>query len=435
MQLNRARRSRRIVSPLLLMLLVWMTRGSRADVAAAAAGPPETVSWDSATTGSTLVGHVLLPPHAAAGPVPTVVYLTNLSVPRLGTEPDGPILSDLAKDGYLVLTLDYQHSPKAVSPLLNADMLKLRQDASAKAHRLLDGHPVDLNHLYILIEGFRLKRDVEFCRDGPRVLAMDVQYPSRPAHPVPALLEYTCDNVNRMGTGSLLFCHDTLLDGGMAAGFAVAMADHPVKPPYKGMDDPMPQVIERAKAAIRVLRSLSAELDLNGNIGAIGFSRGGPIAAMVAVTPDRPDLDKLGAAQGISSRVQAALIHGNRYDYVQLDPHDPMYKRFAKVWGPPDTAATHWQEHGAAFYLPKDGANVAPMFLDTSDAESKEYRGGLLQFDAELTAAHVEHHYQIETDGRGHRVSTDPKVLGAIYAFFQDHLRTGSTPAATEPTQ
>ena len=389
------------------------------------------IRWDSATVGGPLPGRVIEPAKPAAGPQPTVIYLTNLSVPRLGTEPDGPILADLAKDGYLVLRLDYGHSPRAVSPRLNADVLKLRQDLAAKSHPLLEGRHIDPAHVYILVEGFRLERDVEFCRDAKRTLALDVMYPSHPAHPVPALLEYTCDNKDRMGNASLVFCHDTLVEGGEAAGFATVMADHPVDPPYKGMDDPMPDVVERAKAAVRTLRSLAPRLDLNGRIGVIGFSRGGPIAAMVAVTPDRPDLDKLGGAQGTSSAVQAALVHGNRYDYTNLDPADPMYKRFQKAWGPTD--APKWLAHGAAFYLPKDGAGVPPMFMDTSNAESKEYQGGLAKWDADLTAAHVEHHRQTEADGRGHKVSTDPAVLSAIYAFFHQHLTAAA--ATTVPAK
>src|SRR2546423_1221876 len=104
-------------------------------------------------------------------------------------------------------------------------------------------------------EGFRLKRDVEFARDGKRILAMDLMYPSKPAKPVPLLMEITCDNVNRMGSTSLLFCHDTLLEGGAIAGFAVAMVDHPVAPPYKGIDDPMPELIDRLKSATRSRRN------------------------------------------------------------------------------------------------------------------------------------------------------------------------------------
>jgi dienelactone hydrolase len=380
------------------------------------------LKWHSITLGADIDGALLVPPHPAvnaAGLQPTIIYLENLAIPRLGQEHDESILHDLLADGDLVLVLNYQHSPLAVSPGLSADMLKLRQDIGGKTRTLLTDYKIDLDHVFILVEGFRLKRDVEFARDKNRILGMDVQYPSHPAHPVPTLMEITCDNAHRMGISSLLFCHDTLTDGGMAAGFAVAMIDHPVPPPYKGIDDPMPESIYRLKAAVRTLRSLSGELGLNGKIGAMGFSRGGPMAALLAVTADRPDLEGDGPHRDVSSSVQAALIHGNRYDYLKMQTDDHMYKRFEKVWGPRDANADRWAAHGAFFYLTK---NAAPMFLNTSAAESQEYQFGLATFDSELTAAGVEHVYQVDPDKRGHQVSTDPKTLAEIYAFFHKHL-------------
>jgi len=381
------------------------------------------VKWQSATLGSAIEGTVLIPPHPAAGAEvlqPTIIYLKNLAIPRLGQEPDESILKDLLADGDLVLVLNYERNPLAVTPGLSADMLKLRQDIGGKTRTLLTNYKVDLDHVFILVEGFRLKRDVEFARDKTRVLGMDVQYPSHPAHSVPTLMEITCDNAHRMGISSLLFCHDTLTDGGMAAGFAVAMIDHPVPPPYKGIDDPMPECIYRLKAAVRTLRSMNADLGLNGKIGAMGFSRGGPMAALLAVTADRPDLEGDGPHQDVSSTVQAALIHGNRYDYLKMQTDDHMYKRFEKVWGPRDANADKWAAHGAFFYLKKNDA--APMFLNTSAAEEKAYQFGLATFDSELTGAGVEHVYQVDPDERGHQVTTDPQTLAEIYAFFQKHL-------------
>jgi acetyl esterase/lipase len=232
-------------------------------------------------------------------------------------------------------------------------------------------------------------------------------YPSKPAKPVPMLMEITCDNVNRMGSFSLLSCRDTLLDGAQAAGFAVAMVDHPVPPPYKGIDDPMPQSLELMNDAVKVLKALHAELGTSDKIGAIGFSRGGPFAAMLACT----------------GSVQAALIHGNRYDYLDLLPNDPMLARFEKAWGKGAENKDKWAIHGAANYLTK---NAAPMYLNTSDAESPEYRDGLAKFDKRLTDLGVEHVYQVDNDGRGHRVSTDPKTLANIYEFFQKHVGCAS---------
>jgi len=379
----------------------------------------DAITWRSAATGGDVRGQVHTPQDSPAK-LPTVVYLTNLSVPRIATEPSDAIVADLVASGHLVLVLDYAKHASASSPALNADLLKLREDIASKAKSLLAEYPADPDRLFILPEGFRLRRDVEFARDGKRVLAMDVAYPSKPAKPVPLLMEITCDNVNRMGSGSLLFCRDTLLEGGAIAGFAVAMVDHPVAPPYKGIDDPMPQCLHRMKAAVRTLRAMSDEIGTSGKVGAIGFSRGGPFAAMLALTNGRADLEDDGAHRGVSSAVQAALIHGNRYDYLNLRPDDPMLARFEKAWGPRNANERRWAEHGAAHYLTRD---AAPMFLNTSDAESAEYRDGLAKFDARLTELSVEHVYQVDADGRGHRVTTDSKTLANVYEFFGKHLK------------
>ena len=115
------------------------------------------------------------------------------------------------------------------------------------------------------------------------------------------------------------------------------------------------------------------------------------------------------------------MIHGNRYDYLRLRPDDPMLARFEKAWGKRPENDLRWAEHGAAHYL-KDGAGVPPMFLNTSEAESPEFRDGLAQFAQRLEDLGVEHVYQLDADGRGHRVSTEPKTLADVYAFFAKHL-------------
>jgi len=173
------------------------------------------------------------------------------------------------------------------------------------------------------------------------------------------------------------------------------------------------------KAAVRTLRALGPELGLSGNIGAIGFSRGGPMAALLAVTGDRADLEGDGPHQGVSSCVQAAMIHGNRYDYLNLRPDDPMLARFEKAWGKRDANEQRWAEHSAAHYLTPA---AAPMLLNTSDAESPEFRDGLTSFAKRLEQAGVEHVLTVDADGRGHRVSTDPKTLGGVYDFFARYM-------------
>ena len=118
--------------------------------------------------------------------------------------------------------------------------------------------------------------------------------------------------------------------------------------------------------------------------------------------------------------MQAALVHGNRYDYLDLLPDDPMLARFEKAWGKRDANPDRWAVHGAMKYLT---SAACPIFLNTSDAESPEYRDGLTKLDRRLTELNVPHVYRLDADGRGHRVSTDPKTLADIYAFFAERLK------------
>jgi acetyl esterase/lipase len=364
------------------------------------------LTWRSAAIDAEVTGELFLPPAPADRPIPTVVYLKNLSIPRLGRDDDASIIRDLLADGCMVLVVDYRRHAKATSPQLNADVLKLRRDIAGKQRALLADRPVDVNRLFILPEGFRLRRDVEFARDGDRVLEMDVLYPASPVEPAPLLLEVTCDNRDRMGAFSLLYCEDTLVEGATLAGFAAAMVDHPVAPPYKGIDS-MPADFMKLESAVRKARELAGELGLNGRIGAMGFSRGGPSVAMLAAR-----------GRGDSS-IQAALVHGNRYDYLNLLPDDPMRRRFEAAWGPAEQNREHWANQSVVTFV---GPRTAPMFLNTSAAESPEYRHGLEQLHRALAAALVEHVYLVDRDVRGHKVATDFKTLDQIYTFFRHHL-------------
>ncbi|MFT3786542.1 MAG: prolyl oligopeptidase family serine peptidase [Tepidisphaeraceae bacterium] len=390
----------------MLIRLLSIVCGFCVFVGCALADAPATrTRWPS----TALTGAVNVTVHAAPGTMPaagwpTVVYLKGLAAPRVGRTGDDEIITNLQRDGLLVLEIDYAGDAKAVGPNLAIDVLKLRKDLTdAKSRGLLPETKVDANHLFFVPAGRTLRRNIEFARDGDRVLGMDIIVPVDPAKPVPVLVEFTCDNVNRMGSGSLLFCRDTLLEVGAMDGFAVAMADHPVAPPYKGIDDPMPQVLEWAQAAVAKLRSMNDELKLTGKVGAIGFSRGGPFAAMLAARGD----------------VDAALVHGNRYDYTTLADSDPMLARFTKAWGSIDDSRDRWKQHGAIAHMTD---KCAPMFLNTSDAESEEYRDGLIKLESALSDNGVEHVYQVDSDGRGHKVSTDPKTLRTMTDFFHKHL-------------
>jgi hypothetical protein len=376
-----------------------------------------TLSWQSAATGAGVNGELKVP-QEAAGVLPTVIYLKNLAAPRIGQEADDPIIADMLKEGEQVLVLDYAKNPAAVSPAINLDINKLRQDITGKA-KFLGDHHVDVAHLYVLPEGCRVKRNVPFFDEGGVKLAMDIFYPSQPNTRPPLLMEITCDNANRMGAGSLAFCRDTLIEGALLQGFATAMVDHPNPGKYPGFYT-FPEGLQRMKAAVRTLRAEGPTLGTTDKIGVIGFSRGSPLATLLAVTGGAKEFEVGGLHPEQSSRVQAALIHGERYDYTALKSDDPMYKRYEKAWGTREARPELWEARSPIKYVTKDDP---PMFLDTSNAEEPIYREQLAMFEKKLTEVGVPHEYQVDRDGRGHQVSLNPRTLESIYTFFGKYLK------------
>lgn len=376
------------------------------------------LTWASLATGGPVSLSILEPTAKPATATPPVVfYLENLAAPRVGTDSDAIIVADLRAAGNLVVTLDYAHHPLARWPHLNTDLIQLREQLQKKT--LLAGRTLDAAHIFILPSGHRLKRDVVFYREANRTLAMDVIYPSHPAKPVGAVLEFSCDNENRMGNFSLNFCTDTLLEGSATEGFAVAMADHPVAAPYKGFDA-MPDCAWKIHAAVRTLRAEGAALGFNGRIVPVGFSRGSGMALMLVTTGGRPEFEGRGEAAKASSAVQGAVVLSGRFTYLDLLPDDHMIPRYIRTWGERAAHLDTWRTHGALDYL-KAPAPV-PLFLSINRTESPD---ALHQMDVlrhRLAELRSPFEYQIEEQPRGHRVPVDTALLDAINAYLHRQL-------------
>jgi hypothetical protein len=349
-------------------------------------------------------------------PLPVIVYLKNLAAPRIGTESDDAILRDFQATGNLVAVLNFNHATNACAPFINRDLGKLRDDFRAK--KVLPGYKVDDAHIFIIREGCRLKRDVLYFADTNRPLSLDIIYPSQPKLPVGALIEFSCDNVNRMGNTSLSICSDTLLDAAATEGFAVAMADHPVAPPYKGLDA-MPDCALRIKAAVRTLRAEGAKLGLNGKIAPVGFSRGSGMALMLVTTDGMKEFEQRGENSGASSSVQGAVVMSGRFTYLDLLPDDHMIPRYEKVWGARTNHFEIWKQHGAMDYLT---AATTPLFLtiNCSEAPDALYQmKALRQRLAELGSDDI---FMMDREPRGHKVTLDPQILDAMNAYLKRQL-------------
>ena len=357
--------------------------------------------------------------------LPVVIYLKNLAAPRTGTESDDTILHDYRTNGYLVVTLDFAHQPGARVPFINRDLGELRDELRAK--KFLAQYPVDNAHVYIVPEGCRLKRDVLFYPDEKRPLAMDVIYPSKPVRPVGALIEFSCDNQDRFGNVSLSICSDTILDAEATEGFAVALADHPVAPPYKGID-PMPDCAWKIKAAVRTLRSESAALDLNGKIATIGFSRGSGMALMLVTTGGMPEFEGHGEHPDVSSAVQGAVVMSGRFTYLDLLPNDHMLPRYAAAWGDRTNHLDTWRREGALDYL---SHATLPLFLTINCTEGPDAQLQMTALRKRLAELGNDEIFMMDRQPRGHKVTLVPEILDAMNRYLKSRLNSDTFPASS----
>ncbi len=349
-------------------------------------------------------------------PLPLVIYLQNLAAPRIGTENDDSIIKDFLASGYTIALLDYAHNPRARVPFLNRDLGKLRDEI--RARQFLPEYKFDNAHIYIVPSGCRLAPDILYYRAPNRPLALDLIYPSKPANPVGALLEFSCDNQDRMGNTSLSICSDTILDAEATEGFAVAMADHPVAPPYKGLD-PMPDCAFKIKAAVRTLRAQGTNLGLNGKIVPIGFSRGSGMALMLATTDQRPEFEGHGENQGASSSVQGAVIMSGRFTYLDLLTNDHMLPRYTQAWGPQETSLDAWRKHGALDYL---DLKTVPLFLTINCTESPDALHQMTVLRKRLAELANDETFMLDPEPRDHKVTLVPVILKSMDLYLKQRL-------------
>jgi hypothetical protein len=258
-----------------------------------------------------------------------------------------------------------------------------------------------------------------YVRVDRRPLAMDIIYPSNPTRPVGALLEFSCDNQNRMGNFSLQACSDTLLEGAATEGFAVAMADHPVAAPYKGLDA-MPDTARRIKAAVRTLRAEGSALGLGGRIVPVGFSRGSGPALMLVSTAGQAAFEGLGEHPGTDSSVQGAVVLSGRFTYLDLLPNDHMLPRYEQAWGKRTDHRETWQAHGALDYLERPAA--VPLFLSINVSEAPDALHQMAVLRRRLTALASPFTYHAEEEPRGHKMPLAPAVLSPLLVYLQGQL-------------
>jgi predicted esterase len=354
-----------------------------------------------------------------------VIYLKGLAEPRVGQVPDTTLIGELIKAGMGVLVVNYGGAANATTPLINTDLLELRHHVS----RLAEPFLINPDRVYILPAGYRLARDIEFYRDDQKTYRLDVRYPALDqtadtAKP-PLIIQIPHNNDARMNMNSIVKYRDSLLEGLMTCGYAVAVVAHPVAPPYSGIDA-MPDAMYKLKSAVRTLRAQAPRFGYDpSKIGVLGFSRGSGMAGLLAATGTATDLEGDGLHPEQSSAIQAVLCQAGRFDHRTLmeDGFSPKkFDQYIAHFGHPVLNADRWDAPSAVRWIT---ANAPPFFLIVGGDDS--YRvPQMRKLHEALLAVGAEHPYIIE-EGRSHQVTENPENIAAIRTFF-DRILKGEVP-------
>ena len=447
------------------MLLVFLVS---AVVSAARAA---TGTWHSTATRSSLTYKTSPATGVAAkdvnGKEMTVVYLENLGFKKIGQNSNADDVAWLRSEGYQVIELDYGHHERAISPMLNADIIAI--NSSLQSGKFC-GQNCSPSRSYILMEGYRIQRDIPYYHDDPTVynypdvykdsegdwLYLDLVYPANPSVDVPVVVTFSYSNSFATNSGGKLTdankhkrmylpyfwggFNDSFVEGASAVGFAWAVCDHPKYCDWGqgkytggankslGAVEVNPDAARKVKSAVRTVRAVGRELGISGDVAVTGFSRGSTAAALAVGDGwiDSFEDASRGRFPEESSLVQCALLGSGMFDYQSALTSSNEYKRI-KTYADA-TAGTTWEQQGALATI--TGSNSAPtlFFHNTDDfyADQNKDPKGLYATQAATMKSKLDA-LGVETQtltgySTGHAVPQSEADLQQMYDFLTSHV-------------
>lgn len=152
------------------------------------------------------------------------------------------------------------------------------------------------------------KLDLTYARYGDRTLEMDVYRPKSAWGSLPAIV---CIHGGGWANGTRVN-HAHVAQALAARGYVAATISYRLSG-----EAPFPAAIHDCKAAVRFLRANANELGIDSeNIGAIGLSAGGHLAALLATSAAVDELEGEGGNSDFSSSIQAVVPMGAQTDLL-----------------------------------------------------------------------------------------------------------------------
>lgn len=416
--------------------------------------------WNSKTTGGDI-------PYAVKGedanvakdvngkPM-TVVYLENLAVQKIGQNTNEEDVAWLVGQGYQVIELDYRHHAQSLSPYINQDIVAINNELKGGS---FCGQTCSEYRSYILMEGYRIQRDIAYYHDDPTVynfpdvykdsegdsLYLDLVYPANPSTQVPVLVTFSYSNSFATNAGGQLSdknkhkrmylpyywggFNDSFVEGASAVGVAWAVCDHPKYCDWGqgkytggankslGAIEVNPDASRKVKSAIRTVRGIGKELGLNGKVAVTGFSRGSTAASLAVGDKRVATLDDTsrGRFPEEESSVSCALLGPGVFAYDKMANTSREYANMnAYVTAFP---AYGWEMQGA---LQTITPTSAPCFFFYNSSDDANYANNAEALKAVLEANRIETEV-LKDYGQGHSVPQSMQELRQMYDFLLRH--------------
>ncbi len=159
-----------------------------------------------------------------------------------------------------------------------------------------------------VLAGLDSKLDVTYAHYGERTLEMDVYRPRGEWGTLPAVV---CIHGGGWAKGSRVH-HAQVAQAIAARGYVAATISYRLSG-----EAPFPAQIQDCKAAVRFLRANAMQYGINPDqMGAIGLSAGGHLAALLATSGGVEELEGTGGNAAFSSLIQAAVPMGAQTDLM-----------------------------------------------------------------------------------------------------------------------
>ncbi len=324
-------------------------------------------------------------------------------------------INDFISEGFCVLEISYELADKTYDPELNRSLIALRQYTKHWDSLL----HIDIHNVFMLPLGHRLVRDVNYYEAGGYSYQMDIRYPIQAKTESGALIQISHNTDGRRNFKSYDKYDDSILDALAIMGYTTVLCDHYgagfIK--YDKLDW-MPQSLFPAKAAVQYLRMNGQKFLIDTNkIVALGFSKGGTSAALLAVTQNQADLELGSWYNSYSSAITASVVIGAHLDLATLredgiSADNDRWTNPLKYWGDPKIRPAFWRAASATTYV---GPDDAPMLLIAGEEDAHRPKQAE-RMRSRLKQHNIEFDY-ILVPGLGHKLPHDEPTLQKIHKF------------------